>query len=249
MKEIILNKGYIAIVDDEDYEEVNKHKWHISRNGINIYAARNLKVNGKKTTIRMHRQIMGAIEDSSVFVDHKDHDGLNNQKSNLRKCNRTQNGANARKIQKCSSIYKGVSRNPVKGRPRRWMAGIDANKKRYFLGRLHTEREAALAYNKAAKELHGEFAVLNKIEDSPTHDILLQIRHHIRGRIIYDKESKCFFDEYNTKIAEMTSWGQILKDFTFLPGKIDLDGAANFQEQLGYFIEQAVNTALNSDKQ
>ena len=88
MKEIPLTKDKFALVDNEDFAELSKHKWYASqesKNGLKWYAVRRITVDGRRFKIRMHRLIMGlgtGFEDSRV-VHHKDCDGLNNQKSNL----------------------------------------------------------------------------------------------------------------------------------------------------------------------
>ena len=95
-------------------------------------------------------------------VDHIDHNGLNNQKENLRICNRSQNSAN--RIPSGKSKYLGVTplirhyRNKVYYY---FASEIRINKKSIYLGHFKNEIEAALAYDKAAKDLHGEYANLN----------------------------------------------------------------------------------------
>lgn len=152
---IPLTRGKFAVVDAEDYEELSKYTWAAREGGRTYYAVRMEK--GK--AIPMHRQIMKAPAD--LFVDHKDGDGLNNQRSNLRLATLTQNSRNQRKRVSKGSRYKGVY--PRK-KCKRWSAVITANKVRQHLGLFKTELEAAQAYDEAAKRLHGEFASLN-LED------------------------------------------------------------------------------------
>lgn len=91
------------------------------------------------------------------IVDHRDHEGLNNTRTNLRLATRSQNSCNNKKTRGRSSKYKGVSRD----KRGYWRAKIHFKGKHIFLGYFDNEIDAARAYDKAAKELHGEFAVLN----------------------------------------------------------------------------------------
>lgn len=94
-----------------------------------------------------------------AYVDHINRDGMDNRIENLRAATVQQNMANQRKRRQTSSRWKGVSFNKKK---RRWYAWIQANGVKKFLGMFKDEADAALAYNFAALELHGEFAVLNE---------------------------------------------------------------------------------------
>jgi HNH endonuclease len=111
MKEIPLTRGYVAIVDDEDYERVMAiGRWQFKQGVSTIYARHGCSVEGKDFQILLHRFIMD-VTDRRVKVDHRDHNGLNNQKSNLRVCTHQQNSMNARKAKtgRGTSRYKGVS--------------------------------------------------------------------------------------------------------------------------------------------
>lgn len=93
-------------------------------------------------------------------VDHINGDGLDNRKSNLRICNGSQNRCNKGKPKNNTSGYKGVTwHTPNK----KWVAQIAVNGKHSYIGSFKTKEEAAKAYNKKAKELHGEFARLNNL--------------------------------------------------------------------------------------
>lgn len=91
-------------------------------------------------------------------VDHKDHNGLNNQKSNLRICNASQNGANRLKNKNASSKYFGVCYSK---KSKRWNAFLQTHKRGTNLGYFDNEEEAAMHRDKIAKERYGEFAILN----------------------------------------------------------------------------------------
>ena len=154
MKQIPLTKGLFAIVDDEDYEYLIKHKWHASVNNKSIYAKRNIYIDGVNKKVYMHRQIL-SVKERRIYIDHINLNTLDNRKSNLRTCTPAENTRNKISYGE-NSKYKGVqpSRNV-------WYARIYLNKKKHFLGYFESEEEAARAYDTAAKELHGEFANLN----------------------------------------------------------------------------------------
>lgn len=130
MKEIPLNHGYSALVDDEDYDELSRHKWHEYCSNGNYYARRPSprSWNVKRKPIIMHRIIMGDI--SGVCYDHIDGNGLNNQKSNLRIATKQQNSWNRKKKKSSlSSKYKGVWMDIG---CIRWRTGISMNGKRVY---------------------------------------------------------------------------------------------------------------------
>lgn len=161
MKQIQLTQGLVAFVDDEDFEYLNQWKWYAHKKGNSFYAIRNgsrKDNNGKQYGIKMHRIVLGEI-DQNLFVDHIDHNGLNNCKSNLRTATNAENCRNMRIIRGLSK-YKGVYQK--KGRSG-WIARIGGNERK-FLGRFNSEEEAAMAYNKAALEIYGEFSYLNEVK-------------------------------------------------------------------------------------
>jgi hypothetical protein len=165
MKEIKLTQGKVALVDDEDYESLNKHKWYAKIGKETFYAVRAIYGTGKQKNISMHRVIMG-ITDPKIPCDHRDNDGLNNQRNNLRVCSNNQNQANARKRKNTTSKYKGVSIHTrvIKDKTyNSWQARIIFNGKSYCLGYYKAEEQAATAYNKKAIEFFGEFAKINEL--------------------------------------------------------------------------------------
>lgn len=139
-------KGDYALVDTEDYERVMGYNWHLNRGG---YAKNN-------TVGLMHRFIM-RVTDPELLVDHKYHNTLDNRKSQLRVCTKQQNQFNS-KARKGTSPYKGVYWDKVRGK---WIARITLNYKAKHLGMFTDEVEAAKTYDKAAKEVQGDFARLN----------------------------------------------------------------------------------------
>lgn len=152
MKEIKLTKGMFAQVDDWNYDWLNQWNWYASKGWKTYYAKRDVKKDGIKTRIFMHRQIMNAPK--GVEVDHKDHNGLNCQEFNMRNCTHAQNQMN--KTAYGVSSYLGVYYN--QGHIR---AVIRINGKQKHLGYFKTEEKAARAYDKEAKLHHGKFANLN----------------------------------------------------------------------------------------
>lgn len=160
MKEIILNKvrktpnykKFIALVDDEDYERVNQFNWYAKKQENLFYAIRHIE---RHKIIFMHNIIVGF-----KGVDHIDGNGLNNQRNNLRKATQQQNMMNKQSRKNSSSRFKGIYWYK---QTKRWMARITFNQRIFYLGYFTSEIQAALAYNKKALELFGEFAKLNII--------------------------------------------------------------------------------------
>lgn len=156
MREIPLTQGYVALVDDEDYEEVSRHRWYVRLNKHHNYASRKIKVGGKWVEIHMHRVLLNAQD--GLLVDHVDGDGLNNVRGNLRLATISGNNHNSRVRKDNTSGYKGVHWNTQTSK---WRAEIRISGKAKFLGYFDDPTEAALVRDKAAVSLHGEFAFLN----------------------------------------------------------------------------------------
>ena len=156
MKRIPLTQGKFATVDDEDYDYLMQWKWSASQNHGNWYATR--QVRRKKNcqdTVFMHRDLLGLKRGDGLSVDHKDTNGLNNVKTNLRLCSNQQNQWNRRPYTEKSSIYKGVS---WFRQSKKWKAQIRYDYGLLYLGLFDDQIDAARAYDKKAKELFGEFA-------------------------------------------------------------------------------------------
>lgn len=161
-KEIILNgkygNGKVAMVDSEDYANLKQHKWYVDIKG---YCYRNgYKDNNKRTTIKMHREIMKPKDDEQI--DHVNHIKLDNRKANLRITDNQNNSYNRGKYNnKSTSRFKGVK---IESRTQNyWVAFIKVKGKQKYLGHYTTEESAAYAYNLAAMEHHGEYACLNNV--------------------------------------------------------------------------------------
>ena len=156
MRKIKLTQGKYALVDNEDYEWLNKWKWfYASKHGAQRSA---YKLGEKPLTIRMHRQIMGCPKGKSI--DHINHNPLDNRRINLRAVSGRENIINTLKFRsrKFTSKYKGVWREH-----NRWRAAIRVNYKLISLGSFPLEKQAALAYNEAAKIHFKQFASLNNV--------------------------------------------------------------------------------------
>jgi len=152
MKEIQLVNGGVAFVDDEDYEKVRGYRWYGLTRPSTTYAI----TKNKGRILRMHRLIMDAPP--GLQVDHRDHDGLNNCRQNLRLCTHRQNCWNQKKRGKCpSSPYIGVWVT----RTGRYETRVRVDGGRIYLGTFAEERDAALMYDAVVRRLRGEFAALN----------------------------------------------------------------------------------------
>jgi|NGEPerStandDraft_6_1074524.scaffolds.fasta_scaffold03617_6 hypothetical protein len=144
----------LAVVDDEDYERVMAAgPWFGRERKHTTYVIHHVGKGEDRITEALHTFL------GYGMTDHKDHDGLNNRRSNLREVTHTQNMWNRLKSKgHSSSAYKGVYWN----RPRRlWIASIKVDGKVTHLGGFVDEVAAALAYDKAARELFGEYAGVN----------------------------------------------------------------------------------------
>jgi hypothetical protein len=154
-----LTQGKYAIVDPEDYAALIKYKWHVHKAPHTFYAVHSL-TNGKKQprkNAQMHNLIIKIPP--GMFIDHINHNGLDNRKANIRTATRTQNIWHRKKFKRPSrSQYKGVDWLKTQNK---WRARIRVNGKRIYLGSFKNEIDAAKAYDVAAKKYHHEFAVLN----------------------------------------------------------------------------------------
>jgi len=165
MKEIILTRNKVARVDDVDYEELNQYAWSAMPNHYTWYAQRiTSRVPGPRKIILMHRQILRAL--SKIEVDHRDGNGLNNCRHNLRLATHQENLRNqTRKRKNTSSRFKGVYwRKDIQ----KWHAQIGdgtrtirGNPHRINLGCFDNEEDAAHAYDDAAHRLFGAFGTVN----------------------------------------------------------------------------------------
>lgn len=149
MKEIILTQGKVALVDDADFEWLNGWKWYAGKNGKIFYAQRATpRIEGKKSSITMHVVILGKFP-KGFISDHKDGNGLNNQRNNLRYVTRRQNIQNLHNMER-SSEYPGICWHKQR---KKWQATIEINKTRKHLGLFINEKEAFEVYREAIENL------------------------------------------------------------------------------------------------
>ena len=156
VREVILTRGMVAVVDDADYESVNSFNWCAAWNNHTktFYAMSHMNLDGKRITVRMHRLILG-IDNPKIQGDHRNGDTLDNRRDNLRIASNSENGCNRKRRTDNSSGFKGV-RFYIPNK--KWLARIGIKGKRKHLGYFLTREEAYIAYKTAALSMHGEFA-------------------------------------------------------------------------------------------
>lgn len=153
MQKIPLTQGHFALIDDDDYLIVSQYKWTYDHG----YAVRKVTLAPKHyQKVLLHRFLADA--QPGQIVDHRDGNGLNNTRSNLRLCNGSQNNANRRVLRSSTSPYRGVRKS---SNVDRWQASIGYNYRLIHLGSFLTQEEAARAYDAKAIELFGKFALTN----------------------------------------------------------------------------------------
>ena len=156
--EIPLLNGGVALVDAADADRVSQFKWYADKRPHTTYAKAWVKIDGKWVRTYLHRFVLGVRAGRSVDVDHIDCDGLNNCRSNLRTCSRSQN-LQRKRSSGSKSGYRGVGYH--NGRKKPWQAMCVISGKPTNLGRFPTAEQAARAYDAAVKVHYGEFAVTN----------------------------------------------------------------------------------------
>lgn len=155
MKELELSQGFKTYVDDEDYDHLNQWKWYYHK-GRAVRGQWHKCPVCVREKIYMARYLMKCPP--HLFVDHIDGNPLNNTKRNLRICTKAQNCQNRKKRNSSPYKYKGAYFYDGK-----WVSSIGYKNKSIFIGRFNNDIDAAIAYNKKAIELFGEFAKLNDI--------------------------------------------------------------------------------------
>ena len=143
--------GQTVLIDEQDGYLFDKYRWHIAHG----YVVRH-RGPGDDSFVYLHREVLGFPD--SEHIDHANRDKLDNRRANLRPCTKAQNQANLPGRNRWG--YKGVQ---ITGN--QFAALIRDGDKRRYLGRYATPEEAARAYDRAAREVHGEFAWLNFPED------------------------------------------------------------------------------------
>lgn len=159
MKYVSIGNGSgMAMVDDEDFAKVSDFNWfRINDSGVGASTF----FGGRNTTVYMHRLVMGVSIHDKIQVDHINRNQLDNKKSNLRLCNPQEQSFNrGPRKGRIYTHYKGVTWHK---RSQKWYAQIMKSGVNKFVGMFDCDKEAAIAWNKAAMELHGDFAYQNKI--------------------------------------------------------------------------------------
>jgi len=158
-RKIPLTQGKFAIVDPEDYKRLAKYKWFLSESPTSSYAARwqYSGPGGLRKKIWMHREVIDIPK--HLLCDHINGNGLDNRAANLRPATVSQNLCNRPKTKaKTRSKYKGLEWDKIQ---RKWKVRIQCNGRKIYLGSFSKEIDAAIAYDKKAKALFGQFACLN----------------------------------------------------------------------------------------
>lgn len=151
---IQLPSGDEAFINADSVEDARKYVWnvHKARRSRTLYAKAHVPGVKPRKEIFLHNLVMKVVGG----IDHKDRNGLNCVRSNLRPATKSQNASN--RIHKTAARYRGVSKS---SECEKWQAAIKDN----YIGLYSTPEEAALAYNSAARKEFGEFAVLNDIQE------------------------------------------------------------------------------------
>lgn len=157
--EFPLTREKVTLVDEIDLPSLEPFSWRAQQNQDGRWYA--VAWDTHEILIMMHRWIM-SVEDPKLVVDHFNNDGLDNRRLNLRVCTYSQNVARGRPTEGRTSKFKGVH---FEASRRKFKAVISKDRNFHFLGRFENEAEAARAYDKAALEIHGEFAYLNFPEE------------------------------------------------------------------------------------
>ena len=165
MLKIPLTKDKEALVDQKDYNRVMLHSWQAAkyRWSDKHYARTDIFVpggKGLKKVVKMHRFILGVVDNPEIQVDHLNGNPLDNTRSNIRLVTPSQNMQNRPLLSHNKSGYIGVYWRSARSK---WVARIQKNGKRRVLGHFDCKIEAAESYNKAALELYGQDAQLNII--------------------------------------------------------------------------------------
>ncbi len=163
MKEVPLTSGFVALVDDGDFDRVASLTWRTHSSAGRLYASRAMYADGRYRSLYLHRFIVGLDFGDPRHVDHEDGDGLNNVRGNLRICSRSQNFGNSGPRKQNTSGFKGIWRS---SRPGRWKAACAHR----FLGTFASPSEAAYAYDRAAVAHYGPFARLNFPQEITPHE-------------------------------------------------------------------------------
>jgi len=179
-----------VLIDEEDKERVLIHRWCLA-GGYAYYA-------GTTHTFFLHNHLMEEIPEGKE-IDHINRIKLDNRKSNLRICTHGENMVNQGLRSNNSSGYTGVGYKPTNCEIRPWASAIGYE----HIGHYATKEEAALVRDKAAKEIYGDFAVLN-FPNGPSEEILKIIKEG-QERVAAKREDK-YTSKYYGVCFEYGKW-------------------------------------------
>ena len=192
IKEFKLTCGEVVLLDDEDYERIDKVGWYLTpenRRETGVLSSRKTRYATHDIYGRMHRWILG-ITDPKVLIDHIDHNGLNNQKSNLRIVTSSQNKKNQTLIKNNKFNFNGISFENSKS-PRirvRWSSGEIEYKYNGYRAKQYSKsfnlKKYNYDYNKILKD-----AILFRISKMKENDYLLDERSTTIERILLENEN------------------------------------------------------------
>lgn len=160
VREISLTQGKVALVDEKDYDRLSKHKWYAAKSTYTFYAQREVRINGTRLTISMHREILGLIHGDGRIPDHRNRDGLDNRKENLRIVTYSVSVYNRNMLRSNTSGFRGVNwcwYHQIN----KWRARIQVGRKMIHGGYYLDPIDAALAYDNMAIKYFGNDAILN----------------------------------------------------------------------------------------
>jgi hypothetical protein len=156
-RRVYVSDGRYALVDQQDFYRVSKLDWIIKEDFDSVYAVRFFKETGRRSRLdSMHRFICKPAK--GLFIDHKNCNGLDNRRDNLRPATQSQNTCNRPKRRNTTSRFIGVH---LAKKEKRWAAQIKYKGGKKWLGYFDNEEDAARAFDRAARKYHGEFARLN----------------------------------------------------------------------------------------
>lgn len=184
-----------VLFDKKDWGMVKQYVWHIQHDKGNFYARCFITIDGKVKSKKMHRFIMGVSDMHRPHVDHKNHNGLDNRRKNLRLSSIPQNTQNVGLNSRNKSGYKGVSIYTVGRYAGKYVVRIKANGRAYFGGYFNDPIKAAKKYNELAKKYHGDFAFLNDISGK-----------NIKNRDDNAKEPVVYQPSKNRKKSKLTGF-------------------------------------------
>jgi hypothetical protein len=156
---IPLTQGIIALVDIDDYERISRFDWYAYKNRNTFYAGRNVPgISKAQDMVLMHREILGLSRGDGIKVDHRNRNGLDNRRENLRVASTSINNHNRRIQSNNTSGYRGVSWHKD---AKKWSAGVTINGKWRYLGLHNDIISAAKTRDLETIKIYGKDSVLN----------------------------------------------------------------------------------------